>query len=155
MNSSAKTPASNIPAIIPALEKKQTYGNFTGETLVIDEETGFLTNPPGHQRTRQITPGVSGNVFGPLSVFPARIKLQFLNCLRECWPNYSLACKTVGIDRKTFQNHYEVDGVFKECVDELMHSAVDSVEAKRFEMAMRSNGTLDRMAVLNAYRKEI
>ncbi len=129
-------------------------GDISGSTLVIDPETGFLTNPPDDERTKQITPGKKGNVFGPLSVFPSEKKVIFLNFLKDLFPNYSEVCKIVGIARQTFKNHYSIDKAFRLRVDEIINDHVDQVESVRFRVAKGEKGVLDRMALLNAFRSE-
>ena len=129
-------------------------GEFNGSTLVLDPATGFLTAPEKVQ-VREVTPGKPGNVFGPLAIFTAEKKVLFLSALMDLFPNYSECSKSVGISRWTFKNHYQVDEKFKACVDEISQIWVDQIEKKRFELAIQDKGALDRMAVLNAYRREI
>jgi hypothetical protein len=102
----------------------------------------------------QVEAGKRGNVFGPLSIFTSKKKLEFLEMLKSNCPNFSECAKAVGITRWTFKNHYLIDKAFKLAVDEIVDANVDEVEVVRFKVAMTDNGRLDRMAILNAYRRE-
>lgn len=144
-----------MDSIKPDYSKPAT-GNFTGSTLVVDPATGFLTSPDHQEIDRAINgQGRVGEGNGPLSVFIASKKIDFLSHLMELFPNYSECSKRCGITRATFKNHYDIDKKFKACVDEIANAFVDRVEHKRFELAIQDKGALDRMAVLNAYRREI
>lgn len=134
-------------------------GTFKGSTLVVDPVTGFLTAPE-HQEIGKAPNGqgmlnAPGYVNGPLAIFTATKKLEFLKLLEVEFPNYSKCAKAVGVSRWTFKNHYQVDKAFKMAVDEIIDSHVDDIETVRFRLAHSVKGPLDRMAILNAYRREI
>ena len=145
------------PRFLDLMQRFQKSETFSASTLVEDPETGFLVSkqsqdPVGLQANGRSKVG-PGN--GPLLVFDAKKKQEFLGHLMILFPDISECAKLVGITRQTYRNHYNVDKKFREYVDEIAEIHVDRVEAERFRMALAGkSGALDRMAVLNAYRRE-
>lgn len=129
---------------------QQQIGDFIGNNLIEDDDTGFLMSP--------VKPVSVGNVrfangTSPLSLFTPLKKLQVLNFLMNRW-NISRAMAFVGLTRQTFTNHYTIDQSFRECVDDVREKFVDQIDEVRFETASKPSGSFDRMCVLNAYRRE-
>lgn len=140
----------SLPAAIPAMSFiPNPSGNFTGDTLVEDPETGFLVAPeePKHYGNLRF-----GNGSGPLSLYTAKKKLQTLLFLMKRW-NLSAAARSVGLTRQTLMNHLSIDDVFRECVENIRECFVDDIDEVRFNVASKASGSFDRMCVLNAYRR--
>lgn len=129
-----------------------TIGNFTGDTLIQDSETGLLVSPDEPRSYAQLR---NGNGFSPLSVFSAVKKLQALNLLYDWYPDISKVCSMIGITRQTFTNHLAVDQVFRECVEEIKHRVIDRIHLVRMHVASTPAGSFDRMCVLNAHMPEL
>lgn len=89
------------------------------------------------------------------SVFDVALKLKFLNCARDVWPNLSLACRLSGISRQTLNNHLAIDKNLRDIINEWKDERIDGIESVRMAVAETPAGAFDRMAVLNAYRKEV
>jgi hypothetical protein len=138
-----------------------TSPEFSGVTLDVDPETKFLIKSNHAVRSDvgvrnelgQFVPGSSGG-YDRIPVFTCEKKLRVLNLLWDLWPDISHACSLVGISRLTFNNHLAVDKSFAECVEEMQERYIDRIERRRMLMADLPAGALDRMAVLNAYRRE-
>lgn len=138
-------------------------GDFNGATLtVVDDETGLIKSNHGvDSEVKDVRRDVTGRYlvgvgsgYSPIPVFTIAKKLEVLNRLSEVWPNVSLACRLSGVSRQTFSNHMAIDKVLRECVEEFENRFVDDTEGVRFRLAQTTAGALDRMAVLNAYRRE-
>ena len=73
----------------------------------------------------------------------------------KLYPKIYKLCAAVGIDRGTFKNHYEQDQEFRARFDECKEMLIDDIEGVRFREAKKTKGVMDRMATLNAHRKEV
>lgn len=122
-------------------------------TLVKDPETGFLTAQSlGTQSGLKFF--MPGHGIQSESIFDPTRKQEFLKILSEMFPNISASCHSIGISRQTFRNHYEMDEVFRNAVDEIKNRKVDFIDGVRYEVAATKSGSFDRMCVLNAQRAE-
>lgn len=111
---------------------------FTGQTMVVDPATGFLTHDGKYATTG----------------FGANDKLKFIAALAETY-NVGKACKAARIDHATYNRHLEIDPAFKKAVSEALESHVDDAESELFQNAKRERGTADRIFLLKNRRKAI
>lgn len=116
---------------MPSLMKE-----FTGSSLVLDPETGYLTN----------------STVNSLTGFNATRKQQFVEFAREWWPNIMKICEAVGITHPTFYSHYAVDPKFRADIDACRERILDNAEHVMAQRAMAPGGFMDRIAMLKAYR---
>lgn len=117
-------------------------GLTTGNALVKDPETGFLT--------------ASGSGKGnPLFHFTPLKKLEFLELCSQHWPNIHRVCLDVKVSYATYKNHLIMDEKFAECMEEIKQAKVDNVEGNVFTFSQRPQNFMDRMAILRAYRGEL
>jgi hypothetical protein len=129
----------------------QIAGSFNANSLIEDEETGFLTQSLKCSEVQRV--GSLGGI-SPLSKFNVKQKLLILLKLLQRW-NITWACSQVGISRYTFQNHYTLDKSFAQCVDMIRYRSIDDVNEVRFTVAKTHAGAFDRMCLLNAYMPEV
>jgi hypothetical protein len=133
-------------------ESTKFVGDFNGSTLVTDPETGFLESPSDPHKTGQL---LYGNGSSPKSLFHGIKKAQAINLLRTHWPDISKVCDILKISRRTFTNHYNVDELFREMVDDIKYRRIDRIHVVRMEVAETKPGSFDRMCVLNAHMPEL
>lgn len=122
-----------------------------------DAETGFLTCND-EDFARNSGSGYRWSIWGgvkPEGMFNLARKLEFLEHLKECWPDYSSACHKVGISRRTYSNHAKADIAFRQAVLDIAECRVDGVESVSFKSAMNLQGVLDRREILRAFRPEL
>lgn len=134
------------------MNERALVGHFNSSTLTaLDPETGFLI-PGERQGVGLFVEGQAG--YDRTSVFTPEKKARVLNHLYDLWPDISAACALVPVSRQTLMNHLTVDKSFAECYQDIQERVIDRIERRRMLMSDLPSGALDRMAVLNAYRRE-
>lgn len=106
--------------------------------MKVNSETGFL----------------EGNAS---NAFDSERKIKFIEQARKIreaggWPSINSLCKAIGISERTFGVHLQVDAVFKETWEDIVHGAADALESKMFEYAQGKGGYMHMITWLRANR---
>lgn len=110
---------------------------FTGSSLVIDEDTGYLS------------PGKNYSLTG----FTAQKKAMLLQLFKESG-NLGESALAVGTCRETVMQHLKMDPIFKRDFDGVVNECGDVLESVMFQRAKTPNGFMDRIAWLRAHRPD-
>jgi len=128
-------------ALPPRLIEKKYYR--------IDPETQMLDPDPS------LLPKSEWGVVHPKYIFGIRQKLKLFSLLLSEW-NLTKAASAVGTTLETIHNHRLSDPMFDNVLIEIHERHVEDIDTVRHSIAKSGRfGALDRMATLNAFRREI
>lgn len=128
--------AASVPVITRDDVKTDDHGYDRLPGSQIDQETGFIWFPsqPDH--------------------FDPHRKLQFIQVLRSNGFRHLAACETVGINYRTYCNHYRIDPIFREQMQLAKMATKETVENVLYQCALDPRKTIDRLAFLRKIAPE-
>jgi hypothetical protein len=117
-----------------------------------DPITGFIM--PDENRLKGCGMVTKDGVIAEQTFIPS-LKIKLIQRLIELWPNVSKACYEIGISVATYKNHYAIDPLFREHIDEVKSSVVDDVKSFSVQLGRTNKmAIIDRMATLRAFDPE-
>lgn len=81
-------------------------------------------------------------------------KNLFIQYLLDHPRNIGKVCKLVGVDRETYNKHFQLDKAFARAVTEALEDDLDDIESNFVKLGKTKSGFLPGMSVLRAFRGE-